>query len=239
LSGATAAGDAGGHDPPRHSPLRRAAKDAGHAALDIAAAFGRAARLLRPRTRGIDDIDLVLAPHDELRAEWPALRGDYLLLHRLVAARAPRSIVEIGVRHGYSAFAMLCAAPRANYVGVDADLCTWGGVPGAMWTARRMLRREFPKAYIRVWRVDTAAPGLELPAADVYFVDGDHSREGCLRDLRLCAKAAPRGAVLLVDDVKHEAGVEQAVAEFAREIGEQPVLHATRRGLAEIVPRGR
>ncbi|HEX5008979.1 MAG TPA: class I SAM-dependent methyltransferase [Planctomycetota bacterium] len=219
---------------PRRSPLRRAAKDVAHTALDAAAALGRAAGWLRPRTRGIEDIDLVVPPDDELRAEWAALRPGYLLLHRMAAACAPRSIVEIGVRRGASAFALLSAAPQAEYLGLDADVCTWGGVPGALWDARRMLRREFPRARITVRRQDTAAAGLRLPAADLYFVDGDHSREGCARDLALCAAAADpaRGALLLVDDVTHERGVAQAVEEFARARGLQPMMHPTLRGLA-------
>jgi len=213
---------------------RRAARDVAHAALDAVAWAGRATRLLRARAHGIQDIDLVLARGDEILPEWAALRGDYLTLHALAAARAPRSIVEIGVRRGYSAFALLCAAPRASYLGLDADTCTWGGVPGALWRARRMLLREFPQAHIEVRRVDTAAPGLVLPAADVYFVDADHSREGCARDLALCAEAVDpaRGALLLVDDVLHERGVAQAVERFACERGVMPALHLTLRGLA-------
>ena len=221
---------------PRRSAWKRAASDAGHAVLDAAAAAGRVTGLLKPRTRGIEDIDTVLTRNDPLRAEWAALRGDYLALHALVAARRPRRIVEIGVRHGYSAFAMLCAAPEAEYFGFDADLCTWGGVPGALWDARRMLRREFPRARVTVRRADTAAAGLRLPAADVYFVDGDHSEEAALRDLESCAAAAylERGALLLVDDVKHEAGVARALERFAGAHGRSLTRHATLRGLVSI-----
>jgi predicted O-methyltransferase YrrM len=221
---------------PRRSPWKQAASDAGHAVLDAVAAAGRVAGLLRPRTHGIEDIDTVLSRHDEIRTEWKALRGDYVALHALVAARRPRRIVEIGVRLGYSAFAMLCAAREAEYFGFDADLCTWGGVPGALWDARRMLRREFPRARITVRREDTATPGLRLPAADVYFVDGNHSEDGALRDMELCAAAADptRGALLLVDDVTHEAGVARAVERFAKARGLQPVMHPTHRGLAAL-----
>jgi predicted O-methyltransferase YrrM len=208
--------------------------------LDAVAAVARGTGLLRPRTRGIEDIDTVLSRNDPLRAEWKALRGDYMTLHALVAARKPRRIVEIGVRHGYSAFAMLCAAPEAEYFGFDADVCTWGGVPGALWDARRMLRREFPRARISVKRADTATPGLRLPAADVYFVDGDHSEVAALRDMELCAAVAERGALLLVDDVEHEAGVKGALARFGTAHALCATVHATRRGLGalELAARG-
>lgn len=224
---------------PRRSALKRVASDAGHAVLDAAAAAGRVTGLLKPRTHGIEDIDTVVSRNDPLRTEWSALRGDYLALNALVAARKPRRIVEIGVRRGYSAFAMLCAAPEAEYFGFDADVCTWGGVPGAMWDARRMLRREFPRARVSVRRVDTATPGTRLPSADVYFVDGDHSDEAALRDMELCAAAAERGALLLVDDVTHEPGVARAIDRFAAARRVQPTRLATRRGLAAIELGGR
>jgi predicted O-methyltransferase YrrM len=227
---------------PQRATWKRVASDAGHAVLDAAAAAGRASGLSRPRTRGIEDIDSILARHDEMRGEWAVLRGDYLALHEIVKARAPRRIVEIGVRRGYSAFAMLCAAPEAEYFGFDADLCTWGGVPGALWDARRMLRREFPRAKVTVRRVDTAAEGVRLPAADVYFVDGDHSEEGALRDLELCAAAVDhaRNALLLVDDFIHEAGVRRAIERFEALHGFPAKLSPTHRGLAafELPPRG-
>jgi hypothetical protein len=129
---------------------------------------------------------------------------------------------------------MLCAAPEAEYFGFDADLCTWGGVPGALWDARRMLRREFPRARITVRRADTAAPGMKLPKADVYFVDGDHSEEAALRDMELCAAAAERGAMLLVDDVKHDAGVARAIETLVRLHRVRVQSHETLRGLAAI-----
>ena len=221
---------------PRRSAWKRVTSDAGHAVLDAAAAVGRVTGLSKARTRGIEDIDTVLSRNDEMRAEWKALRGDYLALHEIVKARRPRRIVEIGVRRGYSAFAMLCAVPEAEYFGFDADVCTWGGVPGALWDARRMLRREFPRATVTVRRVDTATPGLSLPAADLYFVDGDHSEAAALRDMRLCAAAAEPGRqpVMLVDDLKHEAGVARAVEQFTKARRCEWRVHATARGLASI-----
>lgn len=54
--------------------------------------------------------------------------------YRLALLLRPASILEVGVRAGYSAAAFLAAVP-ARYLGIDNDSC-W---PGARVRAQRML----------------------------------------------------------------------------------------------------
>ena len=53
----------------------------------------------------------------------------------------PKRIVEIGVRAGYGAFAMLSAVPDAQYMGIDMDAGTHGGIEGGLAHAEMILSR--------------------------------------------------------------------------------------------------
>jgi predicted O-methyltransferase YrrM len=109
------------------------------------------------------------------------------------AVREARRVVEIGVYEGASALALLRALPaEAELHLIDP----FGARPDALppdwaaseWATRRALRRAARRrgasAPRLCWHV---ALSHEVAArwrgeADVVFIDGDHSREGCERD---------------------------------------------------------
>src|ERR1035438_10147495 len=77
-------------------------------------------------------------PVDPLRhlfSEWvPYYRLKWAIAREL----QPATILEIGVRFGYSAFAFLDACPSASYFGIDADCDAYGGCRGAVnWAKER------------------------------------------------------------------------------------------------------
>ena len=53
---------------------------------------------------------------------------------------------------------------------------------------------------------------------DLAFIDGDHSFEGCLNDLRAVWPKMKRGGVILVHDCWDGSGVGEAVLEFRKEV---------------------
>jgi hypothetical protein len=52
---------------------------------------------------------------------------------------------------------------------------------------------------------------------DWVYVDGDHSYEGCLKDLRNCLKIVKPGGMIFGDDYTNKPGVHQAVNQFIAE----------------------
>lgn len=150
-----------------------------------------------------------------LRAIWwpddpfpwtPDYGRQHWLTFKVVAHLQPLDIFEIGVRAGYSAWAMLTAAPQAQFLGWDLDQGGYGGMRGIATRARRFLAEHFPDR-TQVEVCDSQRQ-LTLPQRfDLAHIDGDHSYEGTFHDLALCA---PFCRYLLVDDYDHIAKVRDA-----------------------------
>src|SRR5215469_18824935 len=80
-------------------------------------------------------------PEDPLRHLFPDWVPYYRMKWAIARVLQPRSILEIGVRFGYSALAFLNASPSARYLGIDLDLPTFGGSVGAINWARKACRQ--------------------------------------------------------------------------------------------------
>lgn len=117
----------------------------------------------------------------------------------------PDIIVEIGVRAGYSAWALLQANPTAAYCGFDCDAdvpCSRGGP----WSpiAEEMLKS---RGYnVKIWHNFDSQKNSRLPVrpevSDIilYHIDGEHTVKGVYNDLELCFKNGYSGCYILVDD---------------------------------------
>ena len=148
------------------------------------------------------DITPFLKPDDP----WPPAEGMAKVLdcydfkYRLAQLLQPASILEFGVRAGYSAAAFLSACPTASYIGVDADNGQDGGIIGFTDWAAQMLPSKFPNARIAVYKANTQQPlfslslSLSLPAVDLFHVDADHSYAGCLCDLEHAEQIGTSGS---------------------------------------------
>jgi hypothetical protein len=152
-------------------------------------------------------------PGDLLRdilMSTPAGRDYYPSYTRFIRERRISSVVEIGVRCGYSMAAMLRGNPDLMYLGIDTDGGNDGGIPGSMAHAE-VLRQRYGHARTGFIKADSHTL-TELPHRfDLGYIDGDHSTSGCLQDLDLCA---PWCNLLLVDDVYHLPSVGTAVQMF-------------------------
>lgn len=139
---------------------------------------------------------------------WPRI---YMTLFDIVASLQPRHIVEIGVRCGYSAFTMACAAPRARTLGIEKDGDRWtedthGGERG-LWQWADHLMRPFDYQLV----LADSRNIRRLPMTDLVYVDGDHSFDGALADLELANLSTN---TILVDDYSTAATVSQACRQF-------------------------
>ncbi len=106
-----------------------------------------------------------------------------------------QSILEIGVRYGYSAHAFLSASPQARYIGIDADEPSFGGDVGAVDWAKEALRKE--DFLIEIIK-DNTQKWSRLPDGcyDLVHVDGQQDGDGTYHDLDI---AITQSKYILVD----------------------------------------
>jgi len=151
------------------------------------------------------DVTPYFKPDDPFVAEYADKMQEvidyYDIKYRIAALVAPKSILEIGVRAGYSAAAFLAACDgQARFLGLDCDgqKRVFGGFPGYSDWALSALRGNFPESEIEILQCNTQTEPLNLSGTwDFVHIDGDHSEEGCYKDL---CSVEPHARWILVDD---------------------------------------
>jgi SAM-dependent methyltransferase len=162
---------------------------------------------------------------------------DYFLLARYFA---PRSILEIGSRFGYSLVAMCRGAASPARV-VSIDLQSYANcfeLPTQVIARRNLDACIGPDAQRRFVVGDSHE--VELPAGETFeliHVDGDHTETGARDDvLKYYDRLAP-GGVMLVDDLDQPPVYAGFVAAVQR-LGPPPqhvAVHAHKHGLGMLI----
>jgi 2-polyprenyl-3-methyl-5-hydroxy-6-metoxy-1,4-benzoquinol methylase len=129
-------------------------------------------------------------PLQHLFSDWVPY---YRLKWAIAQVLQPRSILEIGVRYGYSARVFLEAVPDAKFVGIDLDSDQFGGVKGAIDWATKLLAPYDIALIVSDSQQMTRFPG---DIYDLIHVDGQQDGDGSFHDLRL---AIAQGRYILVD----------------------------------------
>ena len=125
---------------------------------------------------------------DPMEHDFSIWQRTYQLKWAISKALAPDSILEIGVRYGYSAFAFLGATPGCWYLGLDNDGDESGGVRGSLkWAASKL--RNYAKA--SVLKTDTQKLD-KLPGDvwDLIHVDGKQTGASTNHDMSLALNQA-------------------------------------------------
>jgi len=145
----------------------------------------------------------VVCPKDKAVGEerFRMYRRYYAVKYSIAKMCQPTSVIEIGVRAGYSAWAfMMACRPGVPYYGFDAENGTHGGRGGPWtWWARKLLEgMDVPH---RIYAPFNTQEVDRLPEkADFYHVDGDHTERGVYHDLEICFGDLPIGGHILIDD---------------------------------------
>jgi hypothetical protein len=144
--------------------------------------------------------------------DHPDVRAHFESKHRIAAALQPRRIIEIGVRCGYSAWAMLSAVPRASYLGIDNRDPAYGDGAAFAAHAAGLLEGFAGARFLNANSRELV--DLPPPVADLVHVDGDHSFEGAQHDIELALRSGARW--VLIDDTDYLDLVRSAATSAAR-----------------------
>lgn len=144
-------------------------------------------RILAAYERSDYDFRRTAKPDDVLRHLFDAWVPYYRLKAAIAAALQPATILEIGVRHGYSAAAFLHGSPAARYTGIDLDADSFGGERGAIDWARRILPPDRTEFVIGNSQKMRRLPGGRY---DLVHIDGQQDEAGTFHDLVLALRQA-------------------------------------------------
>jgi 2-polyprenyl-3-methyl-5-hydroxy-6-metoxy-1,4-benzoquinol methylase len=131
-------------------------------------------------------------PEDEFRPLWEKWVEYYRTKAAISKWLNPKSILEIGVRYGYSAKAFLAGAPMANYTGIDANNGKSGGCSDGFTWARRILPPTSTLLEEDTGKLQSLPGGVY----DLIHVDGEQTGLSTYRDLELASK---QGRCILCD----------------------------------------
>jgi SAM-dependent methyltransferase len=149
--------------------------------------------ILRLASASTYDFRVTACPQDPLRHKFADWVPYYRLKWAIARVLQPRSILEIGVRFGYSAATFLNACPGATYLGIDNDSETYGGHKGAIQWARQITSGADVEYLIADSQQLAEFPGGMY---DLIHIDGQQDGVGSINDLR---KALGRAKYILVD----------------------------------------
>lgn len=120
----------------------------------------------------------------------------------IAKAAKPRSVLEIGVKHGYSLVSMLRGYSGITCI-VGLDLQTY--YPDSqrlarenLWAAGYRDRLELPVASSHGY----SKKFEPLALFDLVHVDGDHTYEGACQDIAEYWPRVQKGGVMIVDDLQ-------------------------------------
>lgn len=168
-------------------------------------------RILEAYRQSQFDFEKHASPGDPLRGHFPLWKPYYRMKWAIARALSPQTILEIGVRYGYSARAFLDAVPNARFVGIDADGNDYGEVTGAIDWARRLLSDFDAELIVADSQMLDRLPG---DSYDLVHVDGRQDGDGTFHDLSLALACA---RFVLLDGYFHTNQNLQAGSSFVRE----------------------
>lgn len=127
-------------------------------------------------------------------------------IFRLVQLFNPQVIVELGTCLGVSTGYMLAAGEKSTVYSLEGNQDT-------ATKAKAHLKSLWgDRVHIQVGKFEnTLAPLLQtLERVDLFFIDGEHTEAGTLRNVELALQKAHDQTILIIADIHWSAGMERA-----------------------------
>jgi hypothetical protein len=160
------------------------------------------------------------------RHDFPGFHEDYLVLHSLIRRYQPRCFMEIGTSSG-SGTAVICNAMAGRSVlSVEKSEMLESGEKSGVNCKLRYTQLILNSKMLPALAQGSALAfgGSYFTYPDGWFIDGDHSYEGCKAD---SGNAFPFWPLIVVWHDYQIEGVARAVAEAEKEHPEYKFTHVT------------
>lgn len=156
--------------------------------------------------------DVFIEKDDPRHRDYMHCKNYYEVYYAIGKYYQPKSILEIGVRYGYSLYSIMAACENLEYVrGYDIDEYDSGSIETANKNISKVIS---DKINFKVENKNTQNLKSIRKKYDLIHIDGDHTFNGKLHDLNLVKNNCK---VLVVDDYNHIREVKSAVEKFVSE----------------------
>lgn len=153
----------------------------------------------------------LLHPNEQENEFWCSekMYQDKLARYNYVKRFEPKVCAEIGVRYGYSTFAMFMADPSITCWGFDLHKGNRlsGGVRGVdtlQYVEDTCETKGWNFKARRINSQHVLTLDAELPPVGLFHVDGNHTYQGCFHDCVVAFFSLGPGGVLLIDDQENK-----------------------------------
>lgn len=145
------------------------------------------------------------------KSEWTSDGNCYEWYYATGKLFQPKHILEIGVRFGYSVYAIALGAGKVKVIdGWDTEEY----VKGSNEIAQNAIAERLPNTKVVVRNINSQGVESLGRSYDLISIDGDHSVQGTLHDLRL---SLGKCKVVITDDYDFLGSVKEAVDKFLEE----------------------
>jgi len=134
---------------------------------------------------------------------WEGKPNRKYFLKKLIVENSYTTMIEVGVRDGRTTFYLLDNCPNLTIYGVDLDIRLF---------YNDTVKEKYGNRLVPI-RGDSSCVADKCPQADLVFIDGDHSYEGCKKDILAYNSKVKSNGVLSGHDYDF-VGVNQAVNEL-------------------------
>ena len=129
--------------------------------------------------------------------KFQLFQDHYKIKYDICKAQNPKTIVEIGVRAGYSALVFMQACPDAKYIGIDCQVPPFGK-EYTQW-AMKLLRPYDAKILVLDTQQLKTLPFWKR-TIDFIHIDGLHTTKAVIHDLDLSFPCLSDNGMILCDD---------------------------------------
>lgn len=179
----------------------------------------------------------IFYPDDSVYEDWKVPRWYEYYRSKWYYAELSKaeSVLEIGVRFGYSAYSFMSSSFCKSYTGWDLQEPIDGGVDFSTfeWVREKVFSR-FPSIKSTLVCRNSLIGGWGDEKYDLIHIDGDHGFSGALNDCRMAYDCLNIGGLMVVDDATFLPNVAKAVDAFLDEYDLIKVIAYSVRGDALI-----